>query len=299
MATRKKTVESDSIDSDVLEPGTLELDLDDEPEVDDDPAEPSGPSRAEKKAARQSLRDETERVRQENAVLARELAESRAREAAANGFAHGLREAGGGTQKDPLDAAEEELDQQNNSLIREYQAVEKTLTEAQRDQFRTRASALEKKKFDLRIARANRNSQPSQEQVARQENHQLLVARYPDVCADQRALNWATLEYQKAVIEGQPGGWETTDAVMRRARTQFKMGDLGKRQADPANRTRLAGQPRGASAGGGGEDKKVFRMGEKEKEMADAAYPHIKDEKVRYAHFAKKIVERKAARGED
>jgi len=304
MAIKKKTEVLDPIDdTEAPEEGTVDVSLE-EADDDDEPAAPDptgGPSRREKKAARQSLREAAaaaDTLRAEKESLARELAEERAQRAAAVGFAHGVREAGGHAPKDPLDVEAEQLRRENDDLIQAYTAVQNKLTPEQTAEWRKRAEDLEERKFELRARRRERQAAPSPQQRAADENMQLLRARYPDVCSNPRAFQEAVLEHRLRVTQGSPDNWDTTDQVMKSVRGRYKMGDSGKREVDPTLSRKLSGQSKGAS-GGGGDPPTAVRLKPIDVENALAAFPHIKDEKVRLAHYAKVITKRQRARASD
>lgn len=256
--------------------GGVEVSIDEDDDDDDEP-EAAGPSRREKRQQRKAIIDENAQLRER---------EARARETAAQalGYAQALsqRQAAPQSQEDPWEQERKALQAEQDLLVREFELKKANLTSADADDFKRRAWAFEEKK----AAYHARRSQP-QQQPQGPNNEAILMARYPDVIAHEKANAWARLRYDQRMIETNRNDWELRDEVADEARERFGMKPKRRDDREPAMRRKLTGMPKGGSGGGGEQPGRVQLTKDQVKE-ADVAYPHLPPEK-RYKHFAKVI----------
>lgn len=276
----------------------LNMEDDEEDDEDEPPKLDPKPSRKEKKASRTWMPAE------EKERLIREAAEAKAA-AVANANAMQLlqqtlqRLPFGGQQpqqRDPVDQELESIDEERLALEREYASrvndTKNLVTPDEMNQFRKRAMKLERRQTEAITQRQIRqmNLAPRQdEQATIIRNY--VATRYPEASQNQQAMQWAHGVQQQLVAEGKPM-WaaETIDAAMESAEKRFKMGKYKNsnppREPDPVLKDRLQSTPRSAN-GSPLKGQKQIVMTKEFRQMANAAYPHIKDERKRWAKWAK------------
>lgn len=293
MAVRKKdpTLENDNDDTDApvrsrKGPEPIEVSLD--PDDDDDEPDATDPepvaSRKERRKERGKLREEADRLRVEVADRDRRLADAEARIARVDGYIQGQR-AAGGSQADPLDAKLKEIEQENQAVVDQYNAIGDKATPLQLEQWRRKATELRHREYEIIAERRDRARAPSAEQQAQGERERLLLAKYPEL-GDPKIRAWAEARSKQLDLEGHAAGWDRTETVMREARAKFN----GRKEPDPTMPRKLAGMPRGASGGGAsGGSRRTFTMDAGHQAVADQMFKHIKDDKQRYTHYARTV----------
>lgn len=278
------------------------IDLDAEEEDPIDSATPASPSRQEKRAARAWMnRDEKERLQREaeEGRKAREEAQQAILQAQqATAWAQQLASQGQRQQvRDPIDDAEDLWKRERTLLNKEYQQrfaeTKGAMTPDEVKKFEDRAIEIENRGTQLQVQRALRGMGVQQQdpRVAQVEAFKAnLMQRYPDVVRSPQALLYAEGEQRKAAARGQDP-WSPTviDAAMQAAeRDILNKRPQQSRTPDPVLRDRLAAPPRGASGGGGREEgPRQVTMTKEMRKMANAAFPHIKDEAKRYSTWYK------------
>lgn len=275
----------------------LNMEDDEEDDDEDEPPAPK-PSRKEKKASRTWMPAE------EKERLIREAAEAKAT-AAANERAMAMLQQtlqrlplGGQQQpqKDPTDDELERIDEDRLALEREYASrvndTKNLITQDEMNQFRKRAMKLERRQTEVITNRTIRGMG-----VAPQRNEQetiirnYVATRFPEASQSAQALAWAEGVQKQMMAEGK-NAWSTEviDAAMDSAEKRFKLGkyknSTPKQEPDPVLRDRLQSTPRSAN-GSPLKGQKTITMTKEFRQMANAAYPHIKDEKKRWAKWAK------------
>lgn len=276
----------------------LNMEEDEEDDEDDTEPEVPKPTRKEKKASRTWMPAE------EKERLIREAAEAKAA-ASANAQAMQLLQQtlqrlplGGPQQpqKDPADDELERIDDERLALEREFASrvndTKNLITKEEQEQFRRRALKLERRQTEVIT-----NKQVRGMGIAPQRNEQetiirnYIATRFPEASQSQQALNWAEGVQKQMMAEGkQPWSTEVIDAAMDSAEKRFKLGkyknSTPKQEPDPVLRDRLQSTPRSAN-GSPLKGQKTIVMTKEFRQMANAAYPHIKDEKKRWAKWAK------------
>lgn len=275
------------------------LDLEDEEdeEGDTEPEVPR-PTRKEKKASRTWMpREEKERLERETIEA---KAQALAAQQAMQMFQQTLQRLPLGgqqqPQKDPADDELERIDEERLALEREYASrmgdTTNKVTPDELEKFRKRAMKLDRRQTEVITARQVRGMN-----LAPQRNEQetiirnYVATRYPEASQDQRALQWAQSIQMQEVADGKPM-WssETIDKAMDAAERKFRLGKYKNgtppREPDPVLRDRLQSTPR-SSNGAPAKGQKSIVMTKEFRQMADAAYPHIKDERKRWARWAK------------
>lgn len=287
MAAAKKNEEVET------NPGDIEVDPN-EPEEVEDPETPEVPepqSRGAKKAARGTLHQEAETLRADNERLRQENAERAAREAAASGYALGMRQAMGGGQKDPLEEELAKIRQENEELVSSYAAHEqaKTLTPELQKQFQGRADGLRERQMGVMVEKRMRASQPDPRAAQAQQAYQILSSRHPEVSGNQKAFAWANARYQMLVADGHPENIETVDLAMNEAKTKHFPSSP---KPDPTLQRKLVAQPRGGGAPAAAGE--TVRLTPKDQQMADEMWPNLPPKK-RYQQYAKVVAGKKSA----
>lgn len=275
--TDDKPVSSDDGDDDI------EVDTSDDDDDDDDEAS-ARPSRAERR------RDRGRNLVSE-ANLRAEAAERRAAEAEriARDVASRIQAAPKQEEKDPADDELEKAYADQKSMYREYEArkAARTLTEADINDFEKRGREIEQRKLTAvakKLQASNRG--PSPDEVVARVRQQQLAEEHSDIISNPQHFTWVRGRMQQELAEGKPDTKATVDAVMDLARRKFGLTPRGGRPApSDAAKRRLGGMSRGGGSASEGGAK--ITMTKELRNLADAAYGHIKDDKERYRMWAK------------
>lgn len=270
---------------------------------DDDEIEPEErPSRRERRAERGRSLVAAERERAERAE--REAAEHRRLlHEALNRMPQQQQQPRPDPEKERLENEAESLRQQQEGLTARYAQLQrdKQLTPELDEKMRREAWALRDKIAANDIARfAPRQQQPQQQmteqQVIAAANRARLMQEHADVVGNPRAAAAFRAEWTKLLhVRNEPDTWATLEKAMDLARREVGLPPKGGRPAPTSGAKRkYSGVSRGG--GGGAEGRTTVTMTKELKEMADAAYPHIKDAKKRYQHFVNRNGEKFAKR---
>jgi len=292
------TEEDETPDEESSPDPVLNMEDDEEDDEDEPPKLEPKPSRKEKKASRAWMPAE------EKERLIREAAEAKAA-AVANANAMQLLQQtlqrlpfGGqqSQQRDPVEQELESIDEERLALEREYASrvndTKNLISQDEMNQFRKRAVKLERRQTEAITAKQIRGMG-----IAPQRNEQetiirnYVATRYPEASQDQRALMFAEGVQKQLMAEGkQQWSTEVIDAAMDAAEKKFRYGKYKNgtpaREPDPVLKDRLQSTPRSAN-GSPLKGQKQIVMTKEFRQMANAAYPHIKDEKKRWAKWAK------------
>jgi hypothetical protein len=287
-AEKPEPREREEVDDDEPDDGPLVLDS-------DDPEPQPKPSRAERRAERGRIREENEQLRQQLAATNQQIQQLAALQAQARQPAE--------PQVDPEVAR---LEQENQQAWDEQQRISadyaaRSAAYQQRGQampldeergFHQRAQAAELQRNKIASILAYREAGLGQQQAPQQPTINPYVAhvnmQYQDVLSDPRAKAYARAIGEDYAARGEMN-IQRYEETLKEARKVFlaKGGGNGapRRPAPtPESRAKYAGQGAG-SGGGGGESRPVIRISEAEKRMANAAFPHIKDDKKRYSKW--------------
>ena len=131
------------------------------------------------------------------------------------------------------------------------------------------------------------------QEVADQVRRQQIAEEHNDVIGNQQYFRWAQGRMQQELAEGKPDTKSTIDSVMDMARRKFGLTPKGGRPAPTAaDRRRMSGVSRGGGGSMAEGASNLVPMTKAQREMADAAYSHIKDEKTRHKMWASKAGKR-------
>lgn len=287
--------DDDEDDSDEFEVGGGK---DDDDGDDDD--EPSRPSRRERRRERgdnllRVERDRAERAERDAAETRRMLHETINRALPQR------------SQEPPKDQVAEQLEQeakdlqkQQLGLTQRYAALTSSgkATQAEIDAMQAEGFALKDRMDANAFKRHSRQFGPRQQpgmteaQVVAAANKARLQTEHADVMNHQVAGMYFRAEWMKLLdprgdgsrAGGAPDDWDTLNSAMDKARRLAGLPPKGGRPAPTRGQQRkYSGVARGA--GGGGDGPTTVKMTSEMKEMADAAYSHIKDPKKRYQHY--------------
>jgi hypothetical protein len=290
--------QDDDIDAEIEEtPKDPVVDL--EAEEDDEEEGDPKPSRKEKKASRTWMnREEKERLeRQAIEAEARAVASAQALQQVtqmAQMYARPQQQ----TQSDPIDAELERANAERIALDDHYAAryrdSNNPLTQEELKGFKDRAVALEDKKTMLIAEKVARRSGMQQQQSAgEQAVRAYLAANFPEASQSQQALAYAGgIQAQRAAEGKAPWSVEVIHEAMTAAEKRFAMGKYrsgAPREPDPVLRDRYVAAPRGASGGSSKGGERTVTMTKEFRQMADKAFPHIKDDGKRWRHWAKEV----------
>ena len=290
-----------AVDDDDFESATTKekepvVDLDAEPDEPDEPER--GPSRQEKKSSRTWM-NKDDRERLERAAMEAE-AKANAATLALQQIAPFIQQAQyqqRPPQVDPIDTEIERASSDRQALDREYEARYKDtrnpLTAEELDKFRKRATDLDDRRTVLLTQKTLRQSGMAPQNREAEAVRAWLVANHAEATQNQQAIGWAQgVQQQEQAMGKNPWSVEVLEKAMDSAERQFKLGRYkngAQREPDPNLRDRYAGPPRSASAAPGRKGDRKVVMDKTARAMADAAFPHIKDDRKRWEHWAKQV----------
>jgi hypothetical protein len=268
------------------ESGTeISVDDDDEEDPIDVAPQDRGPSRREKRANRfREAKEEAERAQQARIDAERNAAAATERARLLEGaLQHANQQRQQQVvQEDPeIDNALREQD----NIAAEFQARQldrhRPITTDEHKEFIRRARINEGRLQEARTRKVLRESgiRPQPNQI-----EQAIMARHSDVFANPSAANWAQARRNQKLAEGRPDTMDTLDESMEEARRQFK---IGRQREESELRDRLGGAPRGGAVQRSETGRRTVKMTKTFKKMADAKFPHIKNDMERYKAWAK------------
>lgn len=196
-------------------------------------------------------------------------------------------------EKPADDPAEAELKQaydDQKDLYKVYQAVQGRkggATAEEIEEFQAKGQAIERRKMiaAAKIAGGGQRQGASTEDVVVQVRRQQMAERNSDIVADANRLRWAQGRMQMELAEGKPDTEATVEDVMEQARRKFGLPSKRTRPApSAADKRRLGGMGRG---GGSSDARRTLSLSRTDKDMADAAFPHVKDERKRHEMWAR------------
>lgn len=174
---------------------------------------------------------------------------------------------------------------EEENLLMEFNGLPAQEQDGRRAEYREKFRNIEAKK----IAAYVRAALPQQRQggMSEQDVQQMMLkAQYPTLARDPRAWAWAGSRYQQYLLEGQQGGRDLEARVAQEAMERYKL-------ASPPDPT-MEDRRRHTSISRGGREasarkKDTFVMTDTYKQMADVAYSHIKDDRERWATWAREV----------
>lgn len=196
-------------------------------------------------------------------------------------------------QQDPYEVEWENMRQQQEGLQERFNTAQRAGDAAaaqriQQESWQLRR-AMDRNAFIRNMRELGVPQQPQQPGLSKEDLERTIVQRrfadeHPDIANDPKAAQAFSGNYQRFLAMGQQDGWELVNKVAEATRQDMRM--QGKRPAPTAaERSRLTGMSVGSS-GASRSGPKVVKMGKMQQRLADAAFPHIKDEAKRYQHWA-------------
>lgn len=202
-------------------------------------------------------------------------------------------------QPDPYDYEAHQLRQHQIGLVQRY-------NQAQREGNAALVQQIEQESYELKdrmdantyirnVRRYGVPQQPQQPGISQAELDRKVKERavqdrfaeqYPDIHENRDASNVFIANYNRFLGIGRKDGWDTVKLAAEETRRDRRMPHPeGKPAPSAATRARLSGMSVGSSGASAGAPK-VVRMGKMQQKLADAAFPHIKDDAKRYQHWA-------------
>lgn len=292
---RKHDGEPDD-DKDPKKPKGDEVPID-PPEKDDDDEAEAKPtetpeereSRRERRRERGRLYKEAQELRERLERQEREFADHRSRTDREMQILRMERAVAQAPKREEEDPVAKELDgvfAEEDALLARWGALTPEQQAANREEYVSKMRAIERKK-GVAYAKAAIPKQQQAPQMDERTVHQtILRGKYPKVYGDQRALAYAHSIYNAKVARGAVDSMDLADEVMRETMAEFGLGDPP--DVSDAERRRHVSTPRGGRMGAAPKPRTIV-MTKEYKEMANAAYPHIKDEKQRHAKWAQEV----------
>jgi hypothetical protein len=166
--------------------------------------------------------------------------------------------------------------EEQSALMRDYEArvaayrqAERVMPKEEWKRFDDKARELDEKRTELLLDVREARRAPMR---AQEEQHRALVARAPDVFANQRAATWAGAEYSRRIAENpQIDRDQLIDECVEGARRVI----LGKRPPpDQAQRQRATGMSRGAGVTSSAAPS-ALPMSKDQRTIARAAHPKL------------------------
>lgn len=177
----------------------------------------------------------------------------------------------------------------------QYQQAGQEMPEAELKQFIRQQQQLEVRKQSLlsdAYVRSRGYTQPDPRQQQAQMEVAALKANHADVFANPDAAEYVNFAFNSLRRKGRPDSLETAQAAIAEARRVIlKQGPTGGRPTQ-AQKAKYTGSASGAGGQAGREPVPVIKLSESGKKMADAAMPHIKDDKKRYELWGKRMWEK-------
>jgi|GEM_PF-6861953 len=203
-------------------------------------------------------------------------------------------------QQEPEDPHRDELDdvyRQQEMLFGAYERDQQAhaLTPDKVQEYQNRARQLEERKAELQYLRAAKRhgmtgQQTDPRAAAREVVQQQIRSEHADIASRQDAWGWATARYQQLRYQGLPDSMDTLNQVMDEARSQFGLPPKrGRAQPTASQRAKYTGMAKGGGSGEKQKGKGRIRMTREYKEMADAMYPEIEDDRERYQKWANEV----------
>jgi anion-transporting ArsA/GET3 family ATPase len=273
--------------------GSADVDLD--ASLDDD-SEPSGGWRAKKRMRYdEAVRERDEAVAAiENERKARLELEDRVNrfQREASDFANNIE----GPQVDPAERVLDELDEERDTIQKEWAALDPERAKELRGDFTKRLRQNETRRSELHAERVYQRQQQRQ-QVAPLVAYKKQVADgdFPDVMTNQAAYAYADGYWKQQRAKGRSDDIELFKEALTVARDEFGTAPrkTGAGKPSASTKARFSGEGRGA--GSGGKPSGRVRMTKEMKEMADTLYEHIDDPAQRYQTWAREIGSKKRA----
>jgi hypothetical protein len=254
---------------------------------DDDDEEPAAasPSRDDKKRERgrrfseEKVQAERERdeLRQQNERLLRVLESQRP---------SGQPASTGPDMKD-IEERRQKLTEDRRLVAERIAYLGNKITPEQEKEIIDRVSKIDDELYDLRAEKRERQKQASERskpQVPEEVGY--IRSKFHHVLRNGDAARYAQGEYLRLRAKGHPDGPETFERSLQEAEREFRLGNT---DVSRGQRDKYSGAPSGAGGNGGSGGPRTIRMTPDRMKQADAAFPHIKDEKKRYEHFAKTV----------
>ena len=283
-----------------IEPADDDDDKDDEKQAAGKPEETpeQKASRRERRQERKRIHDALEEERAARQRTEREFQEHRARtdrEIAIMRAERLAEQAKKEPAEDPVKKAVAPVRAEMRALLSEWRGMSDEQQAANRDSYTTKMEELEDRLADARAEAIISKRAPTQQSQQRQMSgvEVMLRTEYPALFAPQnaQAARWAERRYDLLVAEGQQEGPHLSKQCAQEALEKYGLGGNGgngRSQANDVDRRRHISISRGGREGGGTEPKTVV-MTREYRQMADAAYSHIKDQKERYATWAREV----------
>lgn len=262
-----------------------ERDDEDDDDVTEDKQE--RPSRKERRKNR--YREAMERA--EAAERRAEQAEQQARQAFMISQQQALTQKPAESSKDEFKEKLDAVYREQEMLYRELNMKGQNIRPDEVERIEQRARELDEMKHEI-IAQRLRKKEPGQAQGAPTGDMvtaAMIQMEYPDVCDNPQVLAWAQSYYGMLRAEGRPGTLVELREAMEKARQRYRLPTAKngrKPPPSPVSRSRYEGFSRG-QAGATEEPEQEVVMSKAFRKMANAMYPHVKEEKKRFEMWAK------------
>ena len=253
----------------------------DEPEDDepDERPEPERPSRQERRQNRYSeMKSEAQAAREEAAQM-------KGRLDAMEAYMRHTAESRGAPAPEPPDEMKELLtakEQLASEYSLAYQAGQITpeLYKRYQERYQQVEDRIADARIERRIGAASAN-------IRQQVEREALRAQHADVYDNPRAAQWARGYYHQQLAKGRRDDRALHDESIEQARAEFKLSGRGAPTRE--SRARYAGSSTGGGSGAAAAqpEAREIVMTKEFRRMANAAFPHIKDDASRYKAWAK------------
>lgn len=180
-----------------------------------------------------------------------------------------------------------ELSRRYNARIRELQEAGQAMSDDEQRRFAGINYDIERRKTKVLADQYTRLNAPPPVDPAHQQRQaeiSILRAQHADVFANRAAALHVDYAFRRMTqAEGRPDSLATAQAAIEEARKVV----LKKGAPTQATKSKYTGSSTGAGGPAREGGQHVVKMGPEAKRMADAAFPHIQDDKKRYEHWAK------------
>lgn len=187
---------------------------------------------------------------------------------------------------DPLDTEIKSTQAQRRRLFDVYTlAVQnRALQPGDQERYIEESEALEEKMQGLRIKKHLRDNTPRVDPQVEEFNY--VRNSNPDVFGNPRAVMTLQSIYYRKRAQDRPDSRETLEEAIDETRKELRLGPYRNMPVSQNTKEKYTGVPRGMGTNANEAQPVQIKMDKHMRKMADAAFPHIKDQNKRYQQWA-------------
>jgi hypothetical protein len=195
-------------------------------------------------------------------------------------------------QEDPLAEPREavmKLFEEQELMYRDYSQRLPQMTEQEKAEYNKKFREMQLQMLiqggELAVRKRGLHQAPSQEQIRSQVIQERLLHEHGDVMLDEQKRQYCTGVWTMLRAKGKPDDWNTINEAAETTRKAYGLPTRAPRPApSDGYKRKLMGMGRGGASSG--EEPRTVTMTGLHKQMANAAFKHIKDPNERYKRWA-------------